>query len=118
MRPPHDRAEARDGGNRDHDGEDLATPSVDAHEQGIPRRRRNGIGFVRDGPSRRIEPYRSYRLTRPVDGWTVAGGGPADVHFFLISSLRRVLRRRPSILILSQIRFPVPTPDAPASVRR
>ena len=32
---------------------------------------------------------------------------------FVISFPRRVLRRRPLILILSQIRFPVPRPDAP-----
>src|SRR4029453_16014439 len=66
VRPPHDRAEARDGGDRDHDGEDLAAPSVHPHEQGIARWRRNGIGFVRDGPGRRIEPYGRYRLAPPV----------------------------------------------------
>ncbi len=93
MRPPHDRAEARDGGDRDHRRQDLSTLSVDPRQQRVPRRRRNRFGFVSDGPRRRIEPHGN-QLVRSVDSRSVAGRGPADVHFF-ISFHRRVLRRRP-----------------------
>ena len=78
--PPDDRAETRDGGDRNHHREDLAAATVDPHEQRVPGRRGDRIGFMRDGPRRRIEPH-SYRLVGPVDRWSVAGGGPANMHF-------------------------------------
>ena len=51
------RAEARDGGERDHEGQDLAAAAVDPVSSDSRGGGRNGIGFVRDGPRRRIQPH-------------------------------------------------------------